>query len=250
MRLSALFALWRYNSPVTPSSRILVSSILLFSAIELGAQSPQAKKNLPSLMGRQITVTAPPMDPDGYFPTGPASICLEGPPERLCYTAAKDFGRDPEVAVIQVTKDMPAVLFSAESGGVSGFTIDFVLLRLTSKNDFQNLFFGPMSLSNQSEHVFWSEPSISDAPIFVTAESTNGPNECHICEHRYIVSAYTLQSSELVDDLFYYLDDQFMTAKKYGEDRKTDILSTEKQELLTRLRRRKAAENLEKKESH
>jgi hypothetical protein len=47
--------------------------------------------------------------------------------------------------------------------------------------------------------------------------------------------------SLLEDQLYYYLDDRYMTSRKYDlDDKKTDILGSEKQEILTRLRRAKA----------
>ncbi len=54
---------------------------------------------------------------------------------------------------------------------------------------------------------------------------------------------YALRSSRLLDRSYYYLEDQYMTAVKYDLDGHPglDILAAEKQEILARLRRAKAA---------
>ena len=68
-----------------------------------------------------------------------------------------------------------------------------------------------MEVSNQSQHAFWTEPAISGAPIFVTADYVWGPDESHYSEHRYTISSYSLQSSTEVDDRYYYLEDRKKT---------------------------------------
>jgi len=78
-------------------------------------------------MGRQVTIIEPQHTDDG-FPKGPASICLEGSPKRQCYTAPNDFGNNPKVTAVQLRKDLPALLFLAETGGVSGWSVHFALL--------------------------------------------------------------------------------------------------------------------------
>jgi hypothetical protein len=89
-------------------------------------------------MGREVTIIAPELEEDGFFPKGPASVCVEGP-QRQCYTAPKDFGNSPAVTVVQVEKDMPALLFSAATGGVSGFQIHFALLLHWTRKRFAEL---------------------------------------------------------------------------------------------------------------
>jgi hypothetical protein len=110
-------------------------------------------QELPKFMGRQVTVFTPELDAIG-FPKGPASVCVEGPPLRQCYTAPEDFGRDPMVEVVQLEKDNPVLLFSALSGGVSGWTIHFAFLRLGTGKDLENFFLSDSSLSNQSQQAF------------------------------------------------------------------------------------------------
>ena len=206
--------------------------LLFFIAFGTSAQSA-----LPKFMGREVTITDPGTDDDGFFPKGPATVCVEGPPQRQCYTTPKDFGRAPDVTLVQVKQDQPALLFSADSGGVSGVMIHFALLHPGTGKDLEDIFPG-VSISNQSEHEFWNLPALSDAPIFATADYVWGPDESHYSEHRYIVSTYARRPSSLLDGLRYYLEDQYMTTRKYGEG--AQILSSEKPEILARLRRVKA----------
>ena len=207
---------------------VKLSILLLLLLIDTSAQS------VPKFMGREITIVDPGQKEDGFEPKGPASVCLEGPPERQCYTTPQGYGNNPTVAVVQLQKDVPTLLFSAQSGGVSGFLIQFALLRPGAGKDLQNFFFPDMSVSNQSQHAFWSNPAISQAQIFVTADFVWGPDESHYEPHRYIISAYTIFENR------YYLEDRYMTARKYDLDANADILNSEKQEILARLRRIKA----------
>jgi hypothetical protein len=216
----------------------ILAALLLLGANAI-AQSVRRHGDLPKFMGREVTITEPERDPDGYFPKGPASMCLEGLPQRQCYTAPEAFGNSPTVAVVQLEKDMPALLFSADSGGVSGWTIHFALLRPGTGKDLQDLFMSGISVSNQSQHAFWSDPAISDAQFFVTADYVWGPDESHYSEHRYIISAYVRKPSSLLDDLYYYLEDRYMTARKYDLEGDADVLASERQEILARLRRLK-----------
>ena len=197
-------------------------------------------------MWREVTLIDPgPADADDFFPKGPASVCVEGPPQRQCYTAPKEFGNSPTVEVIQLDKDTPALFFSAASGGVSGWQVHFALLRSGTGKDLENFFLSDSSVSNQSHHAFWNEPAISDAQIFLTADYVWGPDEAHYSDHRYIISSYVRKAESLLDGLQYYLEDQYMTVRKYDSDAKTDILGSEKQEILARLKRVKAEQQRE-----
>ena len=187
-------------------------------------------------MGREVTITEPEVE-DDFFPKGPATVCIEGPPQRQCYTAPDTFGRSPTVTLIQVEKDLPALLFSADSGGVSGSTIHFALLRPGDRKDLENLFPFRLGISNQSQHDFWTAPSISGSPIFVTADYVWGPGESHYEDHRYIISTYVWKHSSLTEDFRYYLEDTYMTVRKYDVDADANVLSSEKTEILSRLKR-------------
>jgi hypothetical protein len=193
---------------------------------------------LPKFMGRQVTIIAGEHDSDG-FPLGPASICLEGAPRRQCYTPPKAFGNDPTVEIVQLQKDEPALLFSAATYGVSGWSVHFALL---AGADMEDLFADEMTISNQSQHAFWHEPGISESAIFLTAEFVQGPgpDEGHYGPHRFIISAHFPIPD--ADGNFYYLQDRYMTVRKYDYE-KDDILAAEKPEILARLQRVKAAES-------
>jgi hypothetical protein len=203
---------------------------LWFFVSSVLAQSP------PKFMGRAITITTPGFeDAEHMFPKGPATLCLAGA-QRQCYTAPEKFGGNPEATVVQVDKNTPAIFFSAASGGVSGWMIHFALLHPGTGKELENLFMSVPSVSSQSEHAFWADMSISDAKIFVTADYVWGPSECHICDHRYMISAYILNTPTGLDCCNnYYLGDQYMTVGKYGEGSK--ILNSERQEIIARLRR-------------
>jgi hypothetical protein len=95
-----------------------------------------------------------------------------------------------------------------------------------------------MSVTSQSQHAFWNEPSISDSLIFLTADYVWGPSEGHVDGHRFIISAYRRRPSTMAISLNYDLEDRYMTIRRYeGFDPKVDILVSEKQEILARLRR-------------
>lgn len=190
-------------------------------------------------MGREVRLVKPELDADGFFPKGPASVCVEGLPQRQCYTAPDEFGQNPRVAVVQLGKDMPALLFSAESVGGSGWQIHFALLRPGGGKGLKNLFASDLAISDLSQHAFFDDSSISGASIFVTAEFVWGLDEGHHDEHRYIISAYVRKDSRDLGEFHYYLEDRYMTAQKYDLHAK-DILGAEKQEILARLRQIKA----------
>jgi hypothetical protein len=54
-----------------------------------------------------------------------------------------------------------------------------------------------------------------------------------------MVSAYALKASSLVDNRDYYLEDRYMTVNKYDLEGKADVLASERQKILARLRRLK-----------
>ena len=215
---------------------ILLALLLFLDSDALSAQPVFHDQPLPEFMGRAVTVVESKLDADGFFPEGPASVCVEFVPQRQCYTAPKTFGRNPKVAVVQLEKGVPALFFSAAGGGVSGFPIHFALLRPGETKNLEDCL--DISVSNQSQHAFWNDPAISTAPIFVTADFVWGPEEGHDVEHRYIISTYVFGLSREVNR--YFLQDRYMTVHKYDLDAKIDILASERQEILARLRRVKA----------
>jgi hypothetical protein len=212
----------------------LFAILVFFAPLQTNVQAPQR------FMGRKITIIHP--DREGgeegiFFPKGPAIVCVEGPPRRQCYTAPKDFGNDPQASVVHLKKGMDAILFSAATGGVSGWGIHFALLRAGKERDLEDSFMSEVKLSEQSQHAFWSVPSISDSLIFLTADYAWGPEEAHHGGHRFIVSAYVWKQLPMLDYPTYYLDDQYMTVRKYDVEEKADVLAAEKQEIIARLKR-------------
>jgi hypothetical protein len=222
------------------AAKSYLPALAMLVAIEaIPAQS--AKQSLPDFMGRKITLVEPGYkDEPGVFPKGPASICIEGPPQRQCYTMREDFGGNPAASLIQVEKDMPAVLFSADSGGVSGWSVHFALLHPGSGNSLEDLFLADVTVSNQNQHGFLNDPSISPSPIFLIADYAWGPDEGHYGQHRFTISAYVRLISADFDSEAYHLEDRYMTAKKYDLEENADVLASEKPEILARLRRVKA----------
>jgi hypothetical protein len=100
--------------------KLIIVAVSLFLGANASAQSVRRGQDFPKFMGRQVTVIEPEADADGS-PKGSASICIEGPPQRQCYTAPQAFKTGATVALFQLEKDMPALLFSAASIGVSGW---------------------------------------------------------------------------------------------------------------------------------
>jgi len=221
----------------------LALSLLPALAISFAVESilAQSAKPMPNFMGRKVTLVDPGYkDEPGVFPKGPASVCVEGPPQRQCYTAKGDFGGEPTVSLVPVEKDMPALLFSAACGGVSGWAVHFALLRPGTGNNLEDLFVGDVTVSNQNQHAFVNDSSISPSPIFLIADAVWGPDEGHYGAHRYTVSAYARKLSSDPDDASYFLADQFLTVRRYDLEEYADIITSEKQEILARLRRVKA----------
>jgi hypothetical protein len=211
---------------------IFLALLLFLASTRIGAQ-PTPGRDLPKFMGHAVTIVEPELDADGFFPKGPASVCVESVPQRQCYTAPEGIGRFPAATVVPFKKDFPTLLFSAASGGVSGWEIHFALLRSGTGKDLDDIL--DVTVSNQNQHAFWNDPATSDAAIFVTADFVWGPEEGHYTEHRYIISTYVFGLSREIDR--YYLQDRYMTVHKYDLDTKTDILASEKPEVLARLRR-------------
>ncbi len=72
----------------------------------------------------------------------------------------------------------------------------------------------------------------------MTADYAPGPNEGHHGEHRYIISAYFFVGG------LYYPKDRYMTVHKYDVDANEDVLGSERQEMLARLKRVKTETNV------
>ena len=94
-----------------------------------------------------------------------------------------------------------------------------------------------MSVINQGQYALWSYPELSDAQILLTAEYRMNADEGHYGPHRNLISAYILKASSILDNPYYFLEDQYLTARKYDLGAKADALASEKTNILSRLRR-------------
>lgn len=183
-------------------------------------------------MGRDVTVIDPGPDPDDeFFPKARASVCLEGPPQRQCYTTYEP-AMDASASVVLLRNDEPAIFFESHGGGVSGFVLEYVLLQPSDGKELETLLH--VRVSNQNQHAFWTVPTISDRQIFVIADYVWGPNESHYSDHRYIIRAYVMKPDAEFPS--YYLEDEYMTVRRYDLDENEGILAAEKEEILRRLR--------------
>jgi hypothetical protein len=133
-------------------------------------------------------------------------------------------------------------LFSAATYGDSGWSVRFALLRPGTGKELDNIFLRDVTVSSQNQHGFRTESAISDAPVFLTADYVWGPDESRLGSHRYIVSAYVYKPA-MPGGGSYCLQDRYMTVRQYDDpEMGADILAAEKDEILARLRRVKAAQ--------
>lgn len=187
--------------------------------------------------GKRITIHHSKLDENGFAMGGPASVCIEADPEPKCFVAPEAYVRNPRVQLIRVAKDAEALLFSADTIGVSGFRILYALLRSGEGPYLENMFLSETSTSNLSDQKWFHFPSVSSAPVFVTADWTWGPNESHYSPHRYVISAFLLLHSDDMQNDFYILAGKYMTTRVYDLEKNPDILLSEKTEILKRLKR-------------
>src|SRR4051812_48505922 len=76
------------NKPIVVVTLILASTTSFSQAPtpKASVTSPGRKVVGPTFMGRKVIITEPEIE-DGMFPKGPATVCLEGPPQRQCFSA-------------------------------------------------------------------------------------------------------------------------------------------------------------------
>src|SRR5215469_9312562 len=94
-------------TPYVFAAMLVMSEWSLHSAPKSAAQQDKtisAETRLTSVKfeGRAVTVTIPKTDKGGFFPEGPSTVCIEGPHQ--CYTAPRDYGIDPRVEIVELTK--------------------------------------------------------------------------------------------------------------------------------------------------
>lgn len=221
--------------------RVLVFWAVLSLSAVAPAQTLQRSPEITSFMGLEVVVTEPQLD-DVFAPKGPAVMRVEAPPQKQCYTMPQGFGRNPRITIVPLKKDGPALFFSAESGGVTSFQTHFALLRPEEGPELGELLLSDVTLSNVAEHEFWTEPIISAALIFLTADVVRGPGAEHNSDARFMIAAYFPTDSDPV----YYLEDRFMTVRKYGLRSGVPVLAAEKPQILVRLKRVVAARKARK----
>jgi len=211
-----------------------------FVAIAMGQRSDVPSPSV--FMGQRIVITKSEIDLIGA-PLGPATICLESTGQRQCYTPAKSdvpFGLDPKVNVVSLGAGKQALLFTAvASAGGSGSSKHLALLQPGKGRYLNNLLPSGLSVSGeQSEYQFWSEPSISPAPLLVIADYVGGEGETHFSSHRFRISTFVLSATMP----YYGLRDEYLTSTKYpslDETDKINVLSHERAEIIARLKRQR-----------
>ncbi len=205
------------------------AKLLPLIAMTLSAQAPL------QFQGHNVVLTEGVTDPSGAL--APASVCVESEEQAQCYRTPQGYGRSPEATAVRLSKDVEALLFSVATSSTTDYGIHFALLTKGSGRELQDLFFSTIEASNQSAHALWTEPSLSPSQIFILADYVWGPGESTHEPHRYLISAYVQKITSAFDTPHYYLQDRYMTARKYDAAKKRDILAAERAEILARLAR-------------
>jgi hypothetical protein len=195
------------------------------------------------LMGHKVILVEPKRETNDLAGE-PYQVCFDATtPAWRCYTPQDSFyrgwGPEPGLVPVDLGHGRSALLFSvyATASG-SGANIHIALLR-PSGREAENLLPGDVSLKEISGHKFLTEPAVSESPILITADFVWELGENHPDNHRYIISAYVLNP----DTDHYYLDDRYMTTRKYEGDfgfDKAEVFVGEKPEIIARLKRAKA----------
>ncbi|WP_263356431.1 hypothetical protein [Acidicapsa ligni] len=102
------------------------------------------------------------------------------------------------------------VLFNANSGGGSGSSDRYVLLRSEPDRQFKNLL-PEIIVTNQADVAAWNLPTVSSMPVFLTADYLWGAMEGHYSSHFFEVRIYVYDP---VADR-YKLRHKYQTAHKY-----------------------------------
>ncbi len=102
------------------------------------------------------------------------------------------------------------VLFNANSGGVSGSSDRYVLLKSGPDGRFKNLL-PEIIVSNQADVAVWNLPIVSPMPVFVTADFLWEGMEAHYSSHFFEVRIYVFDPA--ADH--YKLRHKYRTSHKY-----------------------------------
>lgn len=136
---------------------------------------------------------------DPYSTTTGAQLCLADG-LKTCFSLSPQketvngeemttqFGLMPEGQRVSIHGGGSLVLFSADSGGGSGSTDRFALLRYRRNYPLYDLL-PEIELSNQSDHALWDVPSVSPMPLLATADFL-WEGGAHYGSHYYEIRAY------------------------------------------------------------
>lgn len=212
--------------------------LLYLLAASLAAEAqPQVRKTELTLMGHVVVLKDVESTAVHASRQDPASVCILTEPQPKCYKAPEYFIAAAKVERIQLDNKTQALLFTAKTMGVSGSSTHLALLVPNETEDLQDLLMdSERSISNQGQHQFLNEPTLSPAKILVTATYASGLNEGHYGPHRYFISTYTRQFYEDDQSYRYALADRYLTARKYDLETEQNIILSERNELLRRLR--------------
>jgi hypothetical protein len=186
------------------------------------------------------------LDENG-FPTSGAKLCLAGE-KSICYQMPShmplgsrqvtyDFGLEPRAKILPLTDGGSWALFSAMfSGGGSGTLTRLAILRYQSGEGNSGVLVNLLpyiSVTNVSEHVMWSIPSVSPYPVLVKADFIWGSGETHFAPHYYTIEAWRFDTA--TDH--YKKAFSYRTSKKYegGDSRPIAVLGPERAEIVRRL---------------
>lgn len=224
--------------PVKTIGKVCVFVALLWALISATPQRAQAPVTF--FHGTKVNIVAPQISSDEErFPMGPAILCLASTPVQQCYTPPKHdppFDSNPIAQVIRLKPGFDAIMFEVQAtAGGSGTTHLLALLEPGKGKYLNDLLFG-ITFGDQSEHHFWSVPSVSDMPLLVIADAMGGAGETHFSRHRFVVKVFAFDPK-----LRYYgLQDEYLTSGKYPSFDEVDVISvleSERQEILTRLKK-------------
>ncbi len=213
------------------------SCLLALIATASLAQSPLPAQFPRTFAGRELRVETPPQDPDGFDVHGKAILCLGDSSARQCHESPKDYGRYVEVGIRPLGSAGRAILFTAASGGVSGYSIYLSLLRLDSAGKLENVLPENVVITIQGKYALLNVSRVSPVPLFVTADYVWGRDESHFSPHRFLISTYVWRYSHDALRHAFFLEDRYLTANYYDFEKSPDIIAAERKELLRRLQR-------------
>jgi len=128
------------------------------------------------------------------------------------------------------------VLFNANSGGGSGSSDRYVLLRSEPNQSFKKLL-PEITVTNQADVAAWDMPSVSPMPVFLTADYLWGAMEAHYSSHFFEVRMYVYD--QVADR--YKLRHKYQTAHKYpgidNWEQAPEVLEKEKGKIMEILKK-------------